>query len=145
MFPWNRDHPCGKTYEFDAPVDPEKSAVATLRSSNSQNRTLLGSFIDSKAHVRSNLQKPSAAHCTKPHKNAQCAFAANEPQASATGLAGPSAAPPKTSRRAKTLTDNSTDSSTSASVAGTQKGKCKKSRRRTEVRRGTLKRAPRRH
>jgi hypothetical protein len=44
-------------YEFHAPPDLEKSGVATLRSRNSQNPALLGGFIDSKAHVGSNLQK----------------------------------------------------------------------------------------
>jgi hypothetical protein len=82
-------------YEFHAPA-PEKSLVATLRSRNQQNPAWLDGFIDSKAHVGLNLQKSIAAPCTKTHKNAQCAFAANkELRASATGPAGPSAAPPR--------------------------------------------------
>jgi hypothetical protein len=54
-------------YEFHAPAAPEKSVVATLRSRNQQNPAWLGSFIDSKAHVGLNLQKPIAAPCTKTH------------------------------------------------------------------------------
>jgi hypothetical protein len=65
---------------------------ATLRSRNRQDPHGPGSFIDSKAHVGLNLQK---AHRRPMHKNAQnrpMRSPGTEPRASATGLAGPSAA-----------------------------------------------------
>jgi hypothetical protein len=90
-------------YEFPAPA---------LRSRNRPNLEWLASFIDSKAHMGLNLQKSNAAAM---HKNAQkrtktpgARRPSTEPRASATGLAVPSAAPQKSSRRAKTLTDRST-------------------------------------